>query len=199
MCEHKRSLEAAGLAAGLLLAGPLGAQAPLQIDAQPCAERIHIRAQDVPLADVLTGLSKAMGFRLDAKVDLTERVTLERRDTPEALLKQLLQKRNLVVQTHASANCEGRETLKVVWILPAGQDAPRPAAAPAEALESQAQSEAPAGPARPLGRHERPRGTRRSMSEEEWKKMKEDWKDGKVKADPETGRPVPAEPAEPAQ
>jgi hypothetical protein len=192
MLRYERLLNGALLVAGALLAGAVGAEGALQIDAAPCAERIHVRATDVPLGDVLVGLSKAMGFRLDAKVELAERVTFERRDTPQALLKQLLQKRNLVVQTDPNAKCRGRETLTVVWVLPAGQNAPRPAAA-VPAPEAQPETSAAPGPAQPLGRHERPRGTRRSMSAGGWQKMKDDCKAGRVKADPETDRPVDAE------
>lgn len=175
--------------AGAVLACPASAQAPLEIDATPCASRIHVRAQDVPLGEVLDGLSKALGFRLDAKVALTERVSLDRTDTPEALLKHLMQNRNLVLQADPSPKCKGRETVTTVWVLPMGQEAPRAAGQPPPAA-----TPAPL-PAKPLARQERPRGTRRNMAmtEEEWQRMKRDYLAGKVMADPKTGRPVPAE------
>jgi hypothetical protein len=176
--------------AGVVLPLPAAAQAALQVDAAPCASRIHVRAQDVPLGEILGSLSKAMGFRLDAKVALTERVSIDRADTPEALLKHLMQNRNLVLQADPNPKCNGRETLTTVWVLPTGQDAPRVADKPT----APATAATPA-PAKPLARQERPRGTRRNtaMTEEQWQQMKRDYLAGKVKADPETGKPVPVE------
>jgi hypothetical protein len=164
---------------------------PVEVEAARCAESIHIRAQDASLGEVLDQTASALGFRLDAKVDLTEKVTLDRKGPPERLLKSLLQGRNLVIQTDPSKACNGKDRITTVWVLPAGEDAPRPAAAPATPAT---QATVPATQL-PGSTHARPRGTRKRMSEEEWQQLKKDYAAGKVKADPETGKPVPTEPA----
>jgi len=161
----------------------------VEVEGGRCAEEIHIRAHDAPLAEVLAKASTAMGFRVDAKVDLAERVTLDRKGPPERLLKSLLQDRNLVIQTDPSKACGGKERITTVWILPTGQDVPRrEAPAPAAPLDAAA-AEPGSGP-----RELRPRGTRKNMTDKEWQQMKRDYRAGKIKADPETGRPVPVEP-----
>lgn len=181
------------LCVGALHAGGATAGA-VEVEGAPCAEVIRVRAHDATLGEVLAKVAGAMGFRLDAKVALAEKVTFDRKGPPERLLKSLLQGRNLVIQTDPVKACGGKEHITTVWVLPVGEDAPRRAAAPAEAQP--ATPAAQASGATPVRRHERPRGTRKNMTEEEWQKMKQDYKAGKVKADPETGKPVPVEPDE---
>ena len=170
----------------------------VEVNAGRCADAIHIKAQDAPLGDVLARMSGAMGFRLDASVDLSERVTLDRKGPPARLLKNLLLGKNLVIRTAASKACGGQERIETVWVLPAGQDVPRRAASESPQATPSVQPSTEAPEARPARRHERPRGTRKSMSDEEWQQMKKDYKAGKIKADPETGKPVPVQPDEPA-
>lgn len=153
---------------------------PIEVDAGRCANAIRVKAHDAPLADVLARMSDATGFRLDATVDLSERVTLDKKGPPERLLKNLLLGKNVVIQTAASAACGGQDRIQTVWILPAGQDAPR-GVAPQRVETSPA---------------ERPRGTRKKMSEQEWQLMKQGYQAGKIKADPQTGKPVPVDPSE---
>lgn len=184
------------LCLGALHAGGVAAGA-VEVEGAPCAEVIRVRAQDATLGEVLAKVAGAVGFRVDAKVGLTEKVTLDRKGPPERLLKNLLQGRNLVIQTDPVKACGGKEHITTVWVLPAGQDAPPRAAAPAASQDSPAPQAA--GQLPPGSRHPRPRGTRKNMSEAEWQQMKRDYQAGKVKADPETGKPVPVEPDEQAE
>jgi hypothetical protein len=173
-----------------LLAGGADAGA-VEVDAPRCGEVIHVRAQDAPLGEVLAKVAGAVGFRLDAKVELAGKVTLDRKGPPERLLKELLQGRNLVIHADPSKACGGKERITTVWVLPVGQDGPPRAATPGASPDASAPQAA--GQLPPGSRNARPRGTRKSMSEEEWQQMKQDYKAGKVKADPETGKPVPVE------
>lgn len=183
-------MRAAALVFGLAVtASPAGAGS-LVVDAEPCATRIRIDADQVPLGEVLERLSNVMGFRLVAKTSLVEPVSLSVVGTPEDVLKRLMQGRNLVVDSNPSKKCSGRTTPTTVWVLPAGEAGNRPAAPAAAAPPAAAatQTTAPVSPRGP-----RPRGTRQRMSEAEWQQMKKDYKAGKVQADPETGLPVPVE------
>lgn len=184
------------LCLGALHAGGAAAGA-VEVEGARCADVIRVRAQDATLGEVLAKVAEAVGFRVDAKVELTEKVTLDRKGSPERLLKNLLQGRNLVIQTDPVKACGGKERVTTVWVLPVGEDAPRRAAAPSQAQP--ATPAAQASGATPMRRHERPRGTRKSMSDAEWQQMKKDYQAGKVKADPETGKPVPVEPDEKAE
>jgi hypothetical protein len=176
---------------GLLIPVAVQAQS-LNLDAAPCAKTIRIDAQDVPLGEVLQRLSGSLDFRLHAKVELPEPVTIRRSDTPEALLKHLMQGRNLVMESAPNKKCAGRDTLATVWVLPAGEAVPRLESGPQPAGRPPVIQEAGDVEYRAL-RPERPRGTRKRMSEEEWQKMKEEYKAGRIKADPETGLPVPVD------
>lgn len=189
-------IKGAGAVMLCLVSGSAAAGA-VEVDAPRCAEVIRVRAQDAALGEVLARVAGAMGFRLDARVELTEKVTLDRKAPPERLLKNLLQGRNLVIHTDPSKACGGKERITTVWVLPVGQDAsPRPAAPAASPNRPAPQA---AGQLPPGSRHPRPRGTRKNMSEEEWQQMKKDYQAGRVKADPETGKPVPVEPGEQPQ
>jgi hypothetical protein len=163
----------------------------LVVDAAPCAGRISIDAEQAPLADILQELAAKMGFRLVVRAPVTERISHTLAGTPEDVLKRLMQGRNLVIDSNPAKHCGGRQVPTTVWILPAGESSdPRDAAASAPAAGTAAAPNlAETRPARPA----RPRGTRKRMSEEEWQQMKEDYKAGKIKADPETGMPVPVE------
>lgn len=159
------------------------------MDAEPCAQRIRVRAQDVALAEVVQAVAKNMAFRLDLKVNLDEKVSVDRAGPPEELLKHLLKSRNVVLQTDPSPRCGGKETLTTVWVLPAGETVTRDQAAAPTAAGTQSAD----APAQRTVLPERPRGTRKRMTEEQWQQMKQDYKAGKLKADPETGLPVPVD------
>jgi hypothetical protein len=98
----------------------------LTIEASPCAERVRIHARDVPLQDVVSGLSAAMGVRLEARVQLQEPVSFDVSGAPEDVLKRILHGKNLVTETKAVAACGSREVLATIWLLPVGQEAARP-------------------------------------------------------------------------
>ena len=114
------------------LYGGLAHAGAVQVDAARCADVVTIKADDAPLGEVLQKAAAAMGFRLDAKVELAEKVTVDRKGPPDRVLKQLMAGRNLVMQSDPDPKCGGKDRITTVWILPAGKDAPhRPAAAPA--------------------------------------------------------------------
>jgi hypothetical protein len=98
----------------------------LTIEASPCAERIRIHAREVPLQEVVSGLSAAMGVRLVAQVQLQEPVSFDVSGTPEDVLKRILHGKNLVTETKAVAACGSRDVLATIWLLPVGQEAARP-------------------------------------------------------------------------
>lgn len=153
-----------------------------------------MRVDDVPLQDVVSGIARALGIRLESKVELTDPVTFDRTGTPEQVFKMLLKDRNLVLDSNPVANCGGRETLTTIWLLPAGQAAPaRPPAAPV--LQQPGEVEF-----RPLenqmpGQFRKRIG--REVSSEEWRQITRDYQDGKLKIDPVTGKLVPVTPSGP--
>jgi hypothetical protein len=159
----------------------------LHVDAKPCAETVALRAEQVPLRQVLERLAETLSFRLQSPLALDEQVTLTRRASPEKLLEELLRGKNVAVQTEPAARCGGASVVTTVWVMPAGE-APSASAGAAPSVSPAATAQAG-----PYVRPERPRGTRKRMSEAEWQQMKEDYKAGRIKADPETGLPVPVE------
>jgi hypothetical protein len=193
-----RSAAAAGVlrtAAVLLcvLAAPAAVAKELVVKAAPCATNIEVRADGVPLDEVLRAVTKALGVRLEAKATLTEETHFSAIGTPERVLTLLMQGRNVVLDSHPVAKCEGREVLTTVWILPAGEAAPaRAQASTAAPAAVQVPGEAQFGSSRPP----RPRGVRKRLGEQEWQRVKEEWRAGKVQADPETGLPVPVDPTQ---
>jgi hypothetical protein len=195
-----RAAATAGCAAALFLAALLpraAAAQQLTVEAAPCAKTIRVQAQDVVLGQIVERVAQALEVRLEAKAELQEPVSFNASGTPEEVLTRLLRGRNLVLDANTAARCGGREVLTTIWVLPAGEDAPRTAAAqPApHAAVIQQPGDVRFKPMRP----DRPRGMRKRLSEEEFAKAKEDWKAGKVKADPETGLPVPVNPGAPGE
>ncbi len=163
----------------------------LAVSAAPCGKTIQVRAQDVPLGEVLKRIAESAQFRLDAKVPLADRVSVNRTGAPGEVLRHLLQGKNLVMQSDPDPACNGRQRINTVWVLPSGQDvAPAENAGIAAGPEIQNPGEGELRPALPP----RPRGTRKRMTEQEWRKAGDDYWAGKTKADPETGLPVPANP-----
>lgn len=152
----------------------------LVVDAQPCAKTIHVRATAVPLQDVLSGLAGAMHFKLHIQAELGEAVTLDREASPETLIKDLMRGHNLVLDTNPAKACDGRQTIATVWILPAGTA-----------------TAATTGTTTVFGLGPHPSFSRRKnhWTDEEWHRLKEDWKAGRIRRDPETGAPVPVEAA----
>jgi len=109
---------------GAVLAWAGSASAAVYLDAKPCAEEVHLKVEDAPLSEVLSRMSRDLGFHLDTQVQLTELVTIDRTGAPARLLKRLLKDRNLVVHTQANPSCGGRESIASVWVLPAGAAVP---------------------------------------------------------------------------
>jgi hypothetical protein len=167
----------------------------LVVKATPCAATIEVSADGVPLDEILRAVTAALGVRLEAKTALPELTRFKASGTPERVLLKLMQGRSVVLDSKPVGKCGGGETLTTVWILPTGEAAaPRPEASVTLPAAVQAPGEAEL---RPL-RAPRPRGTRKRLSEDEWRKAKADWEAGKVQADPVTGLPVPVpQPATP--
>lgn len=180
------------------LASPATLSAPVvELEGGPCAKTVRLRATEAPLGEVLQKLADTLGFQLKAKVKLTEAVSLDRNDSPELLLKHLMRGNNLVLQTGPSAACAGQSVVTNVWVLPVGEEGPTLAnsdTSPLPGVEGVGAQLRPIEPPPP-----RPRGSRKRMSEADWQQMKQDYKDGKMQADPQTGLPVPVVPThEPA-
>lgn len=170
---------------------PAAAAEELFVKAAPCATSIEVRADGVPLDKVLQAVTSALGVRLEAKVALTDPVRFKATDTPERLLLRLMQGRNVVLDSNRVGKCGGREVLTTVWVLPAGEaTVPRAESAAVQEAVVQQPGQAEFRPARPP----RPRGVRKRLGEEEWQRVKKEWQEGKVQADPQTGLPIPVDP-----
>jgi hypothetical protein len=184
-------------AAALFLAlafAPATAQ-ELVVKAAPCAATIDVSADGVPLEQVVRAITSALGVRLEAKAALPELTQFRASGTPERVLLKLMEGRSVVLDSNPVKKCGGRETLTTVWVLPAGEAADL---RPETAGTFQAATQAP-GEAEFRARPPRPRGTRKRLTEEEWRKVKKDWEEGKVQADPVTGLPVPVQPPAPPE
>ncbi len=180
----------------LALAAPATAQ-ELVVKAAPCAATIDVSADGVPLEQVVRAITSALGVRLEAKAALPQLTRFKASGTPERVLLKLMEGRSVVLDTNPVKKCGGREMLTTVWILPAGEAAePRPETPGTFQAAIQEPSEVEFRPLRPP----RPRGIRKRFGEEEWQRVKKDWEEGKVQADPVTGLPVPVEqPAPPKE
>lgn len=184
---------------GAILAIPgLAGARELQIDASPCAQEVRIHAQDVPIQEIVSALTNAMGVTLLAKTSLPDPVDFNGSGAPEDVLKRLLHDKNLVVETGRKPSCGARKVLAKVWLLPSGQKAPaRPAAAPESNIELPGQVEFRSN-ANPLPPKFRRRGGK-LMTLDEKRQVTQKLRDGTMKIDPETGElvavtPVPATP-----
>lgn len=185
MRSDRRPLRAA-LALLFALLAPGARAGELVVEAAPCAKSIKVRADHVPLGDVVADIATRLGIRVQARTPLPEVVSFNGSGPPEVVLKKLMAGRNLVLGSGNVVSCGGREVLTTMWLLPAGESVQRPAQ-PVEAIAAiQQPGEAILAPARP----ERPRGMRKRMNEEQWQKAKEEWKAGRLEVDPLTGEPV---------
>lgn len=166
----------------------------LHVEGRPCAQAIHVRADQVPLEDVVKGVARALDLRLELKTSLPDLVTVDRQGSPEEVLKRLLSDRNLVLDSAPSARCKGRDVLRVVWLLPAGQAVERPPAPAPAAAPLQKPGEVEFREIRkPLPSRFRKR-IGRKVSAEEWRQITRDYQAGKIVIDPVTGMLVAAEP-----
>jgi len=102
----------------------------IHVDGAQCSDRIHVRAQAARLGDVLQRLSDKTHFRFVAKTTLEQPVTIDRRASLDALLKELGAGLNVIVQTTGTKACGGRQVVSDVWVLPAGNAAAVASSAP---------------------------------------------------------------------
>lgn len=177
-------MRSASLAALFLVIAPAAVAAgDLLVEAKPCAATVRVKATDVPIEEVLARLSTELKFTLTLKAPLKAPVSLDRTDTAENLIKDLMRGHNLVLDTKPLAACKGREGIAKVWVLPAGQ-----------AVEARREGLA-WNPALDPRRHPRFGRRHNNLSNEEWKRLTAEWKAGRIVADPETGKPIAAEQA----
>lgn len=179
----------AALVAGCLPSGRAAA-GELRIEGSPCAQAIHVRANEVPLEEIVKGVARALDLRLELRTPLPDPITADRQGPPEEVLTRLLRDRNVVLDTAPSARCGGRDVLHVVWVLPAGQDVERPPAPAAAPLREQREVEF-RQVRQPLPPKFRKR-IGREVSADEWRQITRDYQAGKLVIDPVTGMLVPA-------
>ncbi|HUR41166.1 MAG TPA: hypothetical protein VM240_08345 [Verrucomicrobiae bacterium] len=152
-----------------------------------------MRADARPLGEVVRAITRALGVRLEAKIELKDPVTLDRTGGPEQVLGQLLRGRNVVLDSNPSAACHGREVLTTVWILPAGQEGP-PREASAAVAPPPVIVEPTRAEFRQVGPKLPPKFRRRGghlLSPEEKQEMTRKWRAGELTVDPQTGELVP--------
>jgi len=164
--------------------------ADIRIEASPCANQVHVKLTDARLSDVLKRLADQMQFTLKFDPDSDTQVTFERRADPTTVLRELLNGGNFLQINEPRESCEGQPAIAQVWVLPRGEAVPYLTYIP----------EPKGVTLQPFNRNAvapevapSPRGTRRSMSEADWQQMKQDYKDGRIAGDPETGKPIPIE------
>lgn len=153
----------------------------LEVTADRCGE-IRVRAENVPVTEVLEAMSEAAGFRLVSGVSLEAPVSLDRTTTLEILLEELLEGLSTTTIRRDRAQCENGPVIASLWIHPEG-DANA-------SLDQQAEEEQRSRIDAPLernpeglDRNQPPRGTRGRMSDEEWQRTKEAYAAGEISGD----------------
>lgn len=166
------------------------ADAEIRVDASPCVQEITVRANDALVSDVLKRMADKMQFTLKFDPASDQRVSIQRTATIDVMLHDLLNGKNFMQLNDVRAECDGKIATTQVWVLPRGEAVPYLTYEPepeGRKLEPFAKAEKLPETLPP------PRGVKRSMSEKEWQQMKQDYKVGKIAADPETGKPIPVE------
>ncbi|HUR41440.1 MAG TPA: hypothetical protein VM240_09775 [Verrucomicrobiae bacterium] len=114
------------LLAVLLPAAPTSAAPPVTVERIGCKEGVRLVAHGAPLSQVMETLSRELGFTLKFQGEGSRVVDTELTRQPAALLRKLLEGDNVVVDEVPDRHCPGRQALARVWVLPRGEDAPRP-------------------------------------------------------------------------
>ena len=108
-----------------LVAMPTAAQ-QLKVERLDCKAGVRVTARDVPMSRVLQELSRQLGFTLKFEADTDRLVTADLTRPPGPLVAKLLEADSVVYDEVPDPRCPGQQMLAKVWVLPRGEDVPRP-------------------------------------------------------------------------
>jgi hypothetical protein len=100
----------------------------VQVAREGCAG-LRVVARDAPMSQIMTRLSRELGFALEFKADVDRTVSVELEGKPPKVLAELASAESVILRQEPDAKCPGQARLAKVWVLPKGEAGP-PAPAP---------------------------------------------------------------------
>jgi hypothetical protein len=188
----KTPIFAITLSISLATSGIAAEQNGVIVEGEPCEKELHVKADQQPLSEILVAMSDHIGYVLKFDPGSDAIVSIDRRASALTMLRELLSGKNMIAMEAPDPDCDGRSTITLVKVLPRGEDAPYIYHEPPKNAARAAMAIRPADNIAETAPPP-PKATRNAMSEAEWQKMKEDYKAGKIAADPQTGKPISIE------